>query len=93
MVGGPVWERGPLVPNGAAGSSERALERWPQIGPGFIWPAVGPQELQIIMLNDSDEASFINYVQVLYLQHKNPGLSNLPPGYQVLKTVQIEVHN
>lgn len=63
------------------------------VGPGIIWPASGTQELQIIMLSDSDEASFINYVQAHNLQHKNPGLSNLPPGYQVLKTVQIEVHN
>jgi hypothetical protein len=61
------------------------------VGGGIIRPAAGPQFLEVIMLPDSSEATFVNYVNALRLQNLNPGLAELPSGYKVLYSAQIDV--
>lgn len=61
------------------------------VGGGLIRPALGSQIIELIMLSDSNEASFINYVKALQLKQLNPGLSSLPNGYTLLASAQIQV--
>jgi hypothetical protein len=61
------------------------------VGGGIVRPAAGPQILELILLPDSSEATFVNYVSALRLHDLNPGLRQLPSGYKVLYSEQIVV--
>lgn len=59
----------------------------------FITPAVGPQELALILVPITDDAQFIDYVDRKYQTGADPGISSLPP-LGVLETIcQINVQN
>jgi len=61
------------------------------VGGGINRPSAGPQVLELILLPDSREGTFVNYVNALRLHDLNPGMSQLPSGYTVLYSAQIVV--
>jgi hypothetical protein len=58
---------------------------------GVIQPATGFQEIEVIMLSDSDEAQFIDYVNQRMKTSADPGLSSIPSVYSLEAVVRITV--
>jgi hypothetical protein len=56
-----------------------------------IQPAKGFQEIEVIMLSDSDEAQFIDYVNQRISTGADPGLSSIPSVYSLEAVVRITV--
>jgi hypothetical protein len=56
-----------------------------------IQPATGFQEIEVIMLSDSDEAQFIDYVNRRKLTGTDPGVSNIPSVHSLEAVARIIV--
>jgi hypothetical protein len=63
------------------------------VGANVIRPANGSQTLEVIMLPDSNEATFNDYVNALDgPKHSNPGVSSLPAGYTIEAVAHLLIH-
>jgi hypothetical protein len=58
---------------------------------GVIRPAKGLQEIEVMMLSDSDEAQFIDYVNRREATGNDPGLSTIPSIYSLKAVTRITV--
>ncbi len=58
---------------------------------GVIRPAKGFQEIEVMMLSDSDEGQFIDYVNRREATGIDPGLSTIPSVYSLEAVTRITV--
>jgi hypothetical protein len=58
-----------------------------------IQPATGFQEIEVLMLSDSDEAQFIDYANRREATGADPGLSNIPSVHSLEAVARITVRS
>jgi hypothetical protein len=61
------------------------------VPPQYVTPALGRQELALIIVPVTDDAQFIDYVKLKHQTGADPGISSLPPLAELKTICQIEV--